>query len=65
MKEKAIEHYKEEVNPHWKRFDNKETAEFMPKSKALLAALMQGKAFKALEEKIESARNSARGSARG
>ena len=62
MKEKAIAHYKEITNPHWKKFDNKAAAEFMPKGKGLLASLMQGKPFKlAIEQRIESARNSARG----
>lgn len=61
MKEKAIAHYKEVTNPHWKKFDNKAAAEFMPKGKGLLAALMQSKPFKVVEQRIESARNSARG----
>ena len=62
MKEKAIKYYKKVTNPHWKKFDNKAAAEYMPKGKGLLAELLQGKAFKsALEQRIESARNSARG----
>ena len=65
MKEKAIAHYKNAVNPHWKKFDNKAAAEFMPKSKIMLASIMQAKIFKPLESARNSARGSAKGSARG
>lgn len=65
MKEKAIAHYKNAVNPHWKKFDNKAAAEFMPKGKLLAASLLQSKLFKPLESARNSARGSAKGSARG